>query len=275
MPLLDLVSTLTRCIADWARGRGGPGLVVGVSGPQGSGKSTLAAGLERALGREGLQAVVLSLDDLYLTRPERLALAASVHPLFATRGPPGTHDVALGLSLLERLGRPGAVTPPRFDKATDTRAPAGEIVTGPFDVILFEGWCLGAEPASAAELRVPINALEREHDADGVWRGQVNAALAGRYQALWRGCERLILLRPTTFDVVLGWRLQQERDLRARMRDEGREVAGTMSNAEVARFVEHFERITRRMLAHPPDADIVVELDPERRPTAKKLPLKG
>jgi pantothenate kinase-related protein Tda10 len=69
-------------------------LVVGLTGPQGSGKSTLAARLPDLLAAAGLNAGVLALDDLYLTKAERQRLAADVHPLFATRGVPGTHDVA-------------------------------------------------------------------------------------------------------------------------------------------------------------------------------------
>src|SRR5690606_26489272 len=69
-------------------------LLVGVSGCQGSGKTTLASLLVLLL-REmlGLRCINLSIDDFYLTRAERQQLAATVHPLLATRGVPGTHDV--------------------------------------------------------------------------------------------------------------------------------------------------------------------------------------
>jgi D-glycerate 3-kinase len=74
--------------------------VLGLCGAQGSGKSTLAAALARMLARDGTRTAILSLDDIYLTRAERLQLAREVHPLFATRGAPGTHDVALGLATI-------------------------------------------------------------------------------------------------------------------------------------------------------------------------------
>src|SRR5687767_10663938 len=73
-------------------------LLVGVSGCQGSGKTTLASLLVLML-REllGLRAINLSIDDFYLTHAERQTLSRSVHPLLATRGVPGTHDVQLAL----------------------------------------------------------------------------------------------------------------------------------------------------------------------------------
>ena len=79
--------------------------VVGICGAQGSGKSTLVAALAERLAEEGIAAATLSLDDLYFTRAERLRLASEVHPLFATRGVPGTHDIALGLGVLDALAR--------------------------------------------------------------------------------------------------------------------------------------------------------------------------
>src|ERR1700722_18032274 len=144
----------------------GPGLRVGICGPQGSGKTTSARVLERLLAAEGLRAVILSLDDLYLPLAARRKLAAEVHPLLLTRGVPGTHEVPLGLELLAGLGRPGRTLMPRFDKASDDRLlkDRGTPLEGPFDVVLFEGWCVGARPQTRAALRRPVNDLEREHD---------------------------------------------------------------------------------------------------------------
>ena len=48
----------------------------------------------------GLRAAILSLDDIYLSGADRLQRANTIHPLLATRGVPGTHDVGLGLQLL-------------------------------------------------------------------------------------------------------------------------------------------------------------------------------
>lgn len=255
-------------IAQGAAGRA-PGFIVGVCGPQGSGKSTGVAVLARLLDDTGLSAATLSIDDVYLTREARQDLAARVHPLLATRGPPGTHDVDLAARTFEALGGPGKVALPRFDKALDTRAPeaAWPLASAPVDVILFEGWCVGARPEPAEALKTPINALERERDPDGVWRAYVNAALAGPYRALFDRIGRLILLKPPGFEVVLGWRREQERKLRERLAREGRDPGLAMSDEAVEAFVAHYERITRHILDEmPARADEVVSLDAARRP---------
>lgn len=268
----DLASRLKPWLASEASAR--PGLVVGVSGPQGSGKTTLCAQLSQALTAEGLRVAVLSLDDLYLTRAERRRLAERVHPLLAVRGPPGTHDVALGLATLDALTRgAGPALLPRFDKALDDRIEPDE-AAAPVDLVLFEGWCLGARPQAESALAEPVNALEREADADGRWRAWVNRALAQAYPPLWARLDRLVLLQPPGFSDVLDWRLEQERALRSGLAAEARpSPPGLMSDAEVARFVQHYERITRVMLADPPPADIVVRLD-ERRHVVAITPLE-
>src|SRR5690606_5606704 len=125
---------------------------------------------------------IISLDDVYLTHDARQHLAATVHPLLQTRGVPGTHDVDLGVDTMTRLIHAGAGdrTPlPRFDKAQDTQMPRNQwpVFEGPADVVIFEGWCVGARPQSDEALATPINALERDEDADGRWRGYVNGKL--------------------------------------------------------------------------------------------------
>ena len=147
-------------IAGWAGGGRAP-LVVGICGPQGSGKSTLAALVARLLTARGLAVATLSIDDLYRTKAERARLAREVHPLLATRGVPGTHDPALGLAVLQALGRPETTALPRFDKAADDRAPetSWPRVEGPVDVVLLEGWCVGARPQPAARLAAPVSPI--------------------------------------------------------------------------------------------------------------------
>jgi D-glycerate 3-kinase len=253
-------------IADAARGSG---FTVGICGTQASGKSTLTAVTARLLETRGLSVAVLSLDDLYLTRAERARLAAEIHPLFATRGVPGTHDVALGLRVLDALKGAGEVALPSFDKAADDRRPQADwaFVQAPVDVVLLEGWCVGARPQPDAALAEPINDLEREEDPDGVWRTYANAALAGPYQALFGRLDLFVLLQAPSFEVVLDWRREQERKLRERLAREGSEASNAMGDEAVSRFIAHYERITRWILREAPGrADIVVRLDAERRP---------
>lgn len=243
------------------------GIVVGICGPQASGKSTLTAVLARLLEARGLKAAAISLDDLYLTRAERQDLAEQAHPLLAVRGVPGTHDVALGLEMLAELRTPGLHERPVFEKARDDRREHGAPFEGPADVVLFEGWCVGARPLPAAALAAPVNGLEAQRDADGVWRSFVNAVLAGPYQQLFGALDLLVLLRAPSFEVVLGWRIEQERKLRERLAREGADASRAMSDAEVEGFIAHYERLTRWILEEMPGrADVVVALDAARRP---------
>jgi len=239
-------------------------LVVGINGAQGTGKSTLARYLQLDLAQRGCNAVVLSLDDFYLTRAERQALAAQQHPLLATRGVPGTHDVPLlqrSLAALQTLTDGSSCTLPRFDKSCDDRA-APETwtqVDGPIDIVLFEGWCVGTGPQSAVELEPPINELERREDADGIWRRFVNDRLRGEYAALFAHIDVLVYLQAPDFESVYRWRLEQENKLA----DAIGTAAGAIMNAQqIARFIEHYERLTRVSLATLPEtADAVFTLD--------------
>lgn len=239
------------------RPRGRP-LVVGLCGAQGSGKSTIAAALVKRFDR----AATLSLDDLYHARATRLALAREVHALFATRGVPGTHDVALGLATFAALDRGAPVRLPRFDKASDDRAPESEwpSAPAPCDLLVFEGWCVGAAPEQAAALDTPVNALERDEDAGCIWRRASNAALAGVYQTLFARIDALILLEAPDIATIVAWRREQEHALRATATG-----AGVMDDAAIARFVAHYERLTRHVLAElPARADLVVPLAADR-----------
>ncbi len=257
-------------IAEWRAERSGC-ITVGICGAQGSGKSTLTMFLQALLEARGLRAVSVSLDDFYLTRAERVELAGRLHPLFLTRGTPGTHDVRLGIRVLDGLAgaAPGERVPiPRFDKASDDRRPEVEwdAFTGPADVILFEGWCVGARPQGEEELQAPLNALEREEDPDASWRRSVNAALSGPYQELFSRIDRLILLHAPDFFRVREWRALQERKLREAV---GPAARLTMTDGELERFVMHFERITRAVMAEMPQrADLILQIGPDQRPRA-------
>ncbi|NQE61272.1 kinase [Caulobacter sp. RHG1] len=244
--------------------RGDGPFVLGVCGAQGSGKSTLAEGLTERLTARGLRAATLSLDDLYLSHAERARLGEVVHPLFATRGVPGTHDVALGLRLLSALRAGQDAVLPRFDKATDDPASTGAPVNGPLDVLIFEGWCVGARAQDDAALLAPVNALEAKRDPDATWRRFVNQALATDYADLFARIDRLVLLAAPGFEVVRDWRIQQEHELRARVGEEAR----TMSDDEIGVFIQHYERLTRHILSDMPAyADLTLRLDEKRRLT--------
>ena len=240
-----------------------PTPVFAITGLQGSGKSTLAAQMAVATQSRGLQVAVLSIDDFYLGKAERERLARTVHPLLATRGPPGTHDLALATGTLENL-RAGVATPlPRFDKLADDRLPSAlwPRTRGRCDLVVLEGWFLKTPAQEAAELVVPINTLERDADADGRWRTWCNQALARDYPPLWHCIDMLWLLQGPDFDVVPTWRWQQEQSLQA-----SDPLRTGMTREAVARFVQLFERVSRQaMRTLPTIADRTITLDQQRR----------
>ena len=255
----DLVDRLGRLIADRPKDR--PPLIA-VVGAQGSGKTTLARAAAERFG-----AVQISIDDVYLTRAEREAMAREVHPLFLTRGPPGTHDLVLLQQLIDALSAagPGDETRiPDFDKRGDDRRPvaAWRVFHGRPSAILIDAWCLGALSQDAAALAEPVNALEAEQDPDGGWRRAVNGFVGGPYADFVARFDAVLFLRAPSFGVVLDWRCQQEADLL------GVDPADlpAAERTRLAGFIQYFERITRHMLDGGVRADVVVQLDRNRLP---------
>lgn len=249
-------------LLDWLTPRLGPQpFVLGLAGAQGSGKSTLAAAVAAALCHRGRRAAAVSIDDFYLPRARRQALAARVHPLLATRGVPGTHDLPLLHDVLGRVraGRP--VCLPRFDKLADDRlAPQHWHHHPAIDMLVLEGWCIAARPQPAVLLAGPVNALEAGDDADSRWRCHVNQALAGAYARIWARLDALALLAAPDWDTVPRWRAQQEATLAHATGRTG------MDEAALSRFCAHYERLTRWQLATTPvRAGLVLQLDGQRR----------
>ncbi len=246
--------------------------LVGFSGCQGSGKSTLVALMAKVMREvHGVSTVVLSLDDFYHTKAARAALAESIHPLFATRGVPGTHDLPLLNATIAALRRPGAggtVSVPAFDKAVDDRTELvhWRQVSAPMQLIFLEGWCVGLSPQRESELEVPINPMEAEQDPSLVWRREVNRQLATEYADVFGNLDALLLLQAPSFDAVFEWRWQQEQRLSKQFQqDHPDRLDPTMSRPEVANFILHYQRLTEHALKTLPDrADFLWELATDR-----------
>lgn len=247
-PLGDGTRAAYEQLAEWlvARHRNDGLRIVGINGAQGSGKSTLAAFLVGHLAaHHGLRGIAVSLDDFYLGRAARSELAAKVHPLFITRGVPGTHDVQRGIACLRALReiKPGeACALPRFSKATDEAlGPEHDhLVSEAPDLVLFEGWCVGTPPQEPAALATPVNALERDEDPDGSWRRHVNAQLAGPYAEWFAQLDALVHLQVPGWAQVRQWRAQQERETAAA--NAGRSVL--LDAGAQQRFLQHYQRLT-------------------------------
>lgn len=251
-------------------------LLLGINGAQGTGKSTLAAlfGCILTAGANW-RCAILSIDDLYLTRAEREELAQSQHPLLRVRGVPGTHDVDLGLPVLKQLQSyaNGSIALPRFDKSRDDRKPEHEwsLQILPVDLIILEGWCVGAKPQAEAELEQPINRLEAEEDKTAEWRTYVNQQLAQAYQPLFAKLDYLVMLKAPSMEAIEEWRWLQEQKLIAATEGKGE---GLMTQAQVKRFIQHYERLTRHILQEMPSrADAVFHLSHDHTIAAASGPL--
>lgn len=240
-------------------------MLVAVNGCQGSGKTTLADFLVTWLNTNtSYHCIAMSIDDFYLSRSKRQQLAKDVHPLFATRGVPGTHDTQLMYTTLNQLlGGETKVPLPAFDKQTDDPVPREHWHKNeqPVDIIIFEGWCVASASQQPYQLQAPINNLELQEDQEGVWRRCVNSCLANEYQQVFSLIDYTVMLKAPSFADVYAWRLEQEQKLIAK-KGVGK---GTFNESQLLRFISHFERITRENLATLADkADAVLNLDSQR-----------
>lgn len=228
-------------------------VLIGVSGAQGSGKTTACQLLEAA---NRPRYANFSIDDVYLDTGQRAELAARTHPLFVTRGPPGTHDIALARETIAALMRatPESETPiPRFDKIADKMKPldAWPTYKGRPEAILIDAWCLGALPVPPSP---PLNAVEEE-DTNGAWREIQNEFLRTCYAEWFVEFDAIVFLQAPSWEVVRRWRGQQEVTLRGRPLTAAEE-------AWIDRFIQHYERITRSMIAGGHSATHVFQPDP-------------
>ena len=250
-------------------------LFIGINGAQGTGKSTLAKLFELCCTKAGLQVAVLSIDDFYFSKAARAQLAETVHPLLATRGVPGTHDVQQLKSCLSRLldSQAGTVKIPRFDKAADNPLPEDHWATAtlPVELIILEGWFIGLEPEPCEHLLSPVNHLEAFEDGDGSWRNFVNNSLRYDFADLFGRLDSLLMLQAPSFEQVFAWRsLQEEKLKRHRAARGDADTSGVMSPEEIGRFIQHFERLTRHALnTLPGKADSVFHLDSQHRVAGK------
>ena len=231
--------------------------IIGINGCQGSGKSTLADYLCTVVAEKyHLATVALSLDDFYLTKAERIELARKIHPLLAQRGVPGTHDVNLAIDTISSLASGNKALITRFDKSMDDRVPEAnsETITGHIGLIVIEGWCFGAIPQAPNSLMEPVNHLERSEDPDGVYRDYVNTALATQYPQLFELVDSTAMLRAPSFKTVFEWRLEQEQKLIEKLKSTKTDPASvsTMSDQEIRRFIQNFQRITEHCLEEMP-----------------------
>ena len=240
--------------------------IIGLTGGQGAGKSTITQIIKLIFEiKYNFNVTFFSIDDFYKTLKERETLSKKVHPMFKTRGVPGTHDTKLLSKIFNDLGKKNfkSVYVPRFDKSIDDRFPKSKwqkIVKKP-DLIIFEGWCVGAKAQTKKQLLKPINILEKKNDSKLVWRTKVNNELKNNYRKIFSKIDCLIFLKVPSFECVYKWRLLQENKLK--LTSKGKKI---MSPKQVREFIMYYERITKQMLEDlSKNAYAVLSLDKKHR----------
>jgi len=227
----------------------GKTLFLGLSGGQGSGKTTVSEILKIILKFFFKREVhVSSIDDFYKTHQDRQKMSKAIHPLFKTRGVPGTHEIKLLKKFFIFFKRKNfkKFKLPKFDKSADDRLKQeGWIkVKKKPDIVILEGWCVGAKSQKGFLLKKPVNILEKYEDANCVWRKYANEKLKKEYKDIFSMIDHFIFIKIPNFDMVFKWRHLQEEKLRKKSRFRKR----IMSIAEIKRFIMFYERITLQML---------------------------
>lgn len=264
-PLWRVWLPLALTLSGWQQ-QAGRCLIQGILGGQGTGKTTLALILSLILQRLGHRVGCVSLDDLYLTYEERCHLQERDRRL-QWRGPPGTHDLELGLATLNRLrhATPTDLIPiPRFDKSL--HGGAGDRVAPEWvqavDIVLFEGWFVGVQPVHPQQFDTAPPPILTE--SDRAFARDCNSRLHA-YLPLWELLDRLIILYPVDYRLSQSWRRLAEQ----RMRQEGR---SGMDDAAIDRFVEYFWRslhpdlFITPLLREPAVTDLIIEINSDHSP---------
>ena len=235
-------------------------VIIGLSGGQGAGKSTLAKIFQIILSTiYKLKVVNISIDDFYRTSSERKKLSKFTHPLFMTRGVPGTHDSKMLLQIIKRLKNKNfeKLTVPKFDKSKDDRLKRNfwQKITKKPDIVIFEGWCVGAKPQNKKDLIKSINLLEKREDIKLTWRKKVNNELMINYKKIFKLIDYKIYIKVPSFKHVFKWRLLQEKKLSLKSKNKS-----VMKTNEVKRFIMFYERITKDMMKNFKDNNIIIYL---------------
>ena len=246
--------------------------IIALSGGQGSGKSTISQLLKIILKNAyNLETIVFSIDDFYKTLKERKKMSKKIHYLFSTRGVPGTHDTKKLYECLKNLKKNSFKNfcIPKFDKSIDDRYSKNKwikVLKKP-NIVIFEGWCVGAKPQKNDALIKPLNKLEKLEDKSLIWRKKVNNELKYSYKNIYNLIDDLIFLKVPSFKYVYKWRLLQEAKLKKN--SNGKKI---MNSAEIKRFIMFYERITRDMIKTLGfQAKVLINIDAKHRLKSIKI----
>jgi len=236
-------------------------LIIGLAGGQGIGKTTITSIITIILKKYfKLNAFKISIDDFYKTRKQRILLSKNKHPLLMTRGVPGTHDINIILNFFRKIKvkKFKSLKLPKFNKAVDDRCKQSlwyKIQSKP-DVVILEGWCVGAKSQNFRQLRKPINSLERIHDQTFKWRQYVNYQLETKYKKLFNQLDGLLYLRAKNFSLLRRWRLKQEKKLW--LKSKNKKNLKIMNKDQVKNFMDTYQRITQQMFKDMPKYSSII-----------------
>ena len=236
-------------------------LILGLSGGQGIGKTTISSIITLILKKYfKLNIFKISIDDFYKTRKERFFLSKKVHPLLMIRGVPGTHDTNNMSSFFKKIKSKNFknLKLPKFDKAIDDRCKKSSWYTikkRP-NVIIFEGWCVGARAQKNSMLKKSINSLEKTNDQNLIWRKFVNNQLKTKYKIIFKKLDALIYLKAKNFSLLQKWRLKQENKLWLKTKNKSSHKI--MSKGKVINFMQTYQRITQNMFKYAPKYSSII-----------------
>ena len=238
---------------------------VGLGGGQGTGKTTSSSLIKIILTKYfKLKVFKISIDDFYKTRKERIRLSKRVHSMLLTRGVPGTHDINMMLNFFKKVKSKKfkRLKLPTFNKAIDDRFNKKrwyDLKEKP-DVIIFEGWCVGAKAEKINTLNKTINLMEKNKDKKKIWRKYVNQQLKSKYKNLYSQLNCLIYLRAKNFNLLQKWRLKQERKLLLSSKKNSK--LKIMNKEDVLSFMQTYQRVTQNMFKNMPKyASIILNLN--------------
>ena len=224
-------------------------LILGLSGSQGSGKTTVTGILQIILKKFFKKNIyIISIDDFYKTLRDRNRMSQQKHSLFKTRGVPGTHDINLIKNFFISVKRKKfkKIKLPKFNKSIDDRSKKNywhNINKRP-EIIILEGWCVGAKPQINSSLRKPVNILEKYEDKDLIWRKYANEKLKKEYKEVFAMIDYFIFMKVPNFKIVFKWRLLQENKLRKKLHYKKK----IMTYNKIKRFIMFYQRITLQMI---------------------------
>ena len=240
-----------------------------LSGSQGSGKSTLAKLLKLVIEKYYKKKVMLlSIDDYYLSKNQRLKLSKKIHPLLLARGVPGTHDIkALKYHINQFKNQDFPINTPTFNKLKDDITKKRKVIKNA-QILLLEGWCCGSKPIAIQYLFKNINSLENTFDKNKNWRKYYNSLLRNEYKSVFSLFDKIIYIQVPSFKHVLKWRYSQEKSNASKSDNKN-----FMNKANLQKFIQHYEKLTKWMLLTlPTKADILIKIDSNQK--VKKLLFK-